>query len=353
MSQFSEEKGKRREEGERNRAKVERGKSNSPHFSSIGPAARVSAIVAEHPTLALTGILIVLVLVTGIVEPNYLSVSGARNTLLQAAPLGILAGAQTILMLSGGIDLSVTMIATGSAYVAANQSPNGAVIAILLGVVVGLVVGSANGVGVAVFRVNPLIMTLAMSGILLGLFTAWAQTILQGSTQVGPFIKLVGAGSFLGNRVPYSVVVWALVAAGLIWLLRRTGWGRLLYAIGDNEVAARLAGVRVWQVRITAYLVAGVLGSISGILLGGRTGAVDLQLANAFLLPSVAAAVIGGTSIFGGVGGYAGTIVGALILSVLNSMLTFLNVGQAIQQVVYGTIVLALAWGYAGLTRRA
>jgi ribose transport system permease protein len=96
-----------------------------------------------------------------------------------------------------------------------------------------------------------------------------------------------------------------------------------------------------------------MLGSIGGILLGGRNGSVDMQLANAFLLPSIAAVVIGGTSIFGGVGGYTGTILGALILSVLNSMLTFLNVGQAIQQVVYGAIVLALAWGYASLTRRS
>jgi ribose transport system permease protein len=191
-----------------------------------------------------------------------------------------------------------------------------------------------------------------MAGILLGLFTAWTQTILQGSTQVANFIRVVGTGSFLGNRIPYGVVVWALIAAVLIWLLRRTGWGRLLYAIGDNDVAVRLAGVQVWQVRITAYAMAGMLASVSGILLAGRTGAVDLQLASAFLLPSVAAAVIGGTSIFGGVGGYTGTILGALILSVLNSMLTFLNAGQAIQQVVYGTIVLVLAWGYASLTRR-
>jgi ribose transport system permease protein len=192
---------------------------------------------------------------------------------------------------------------------------------------VGLVAGTTNGIGVAVFRVNPLIMTLAMAGILLGLFTAWTQTILQGSTQVASFIRVVGTGSFLGNRIPYGVVVWALIAAVLIWLLKRTGWGRLLYAIGDNDVAVRLAGVQVWQVRITAYAVAGMLASISGILLAGRTGAVDLQLAT-------------------------GTILGALILSVLNSMLTFLNAGQAIQQVVYGTIVLVLAWGYASLTRR-
>ncbi len=314
---------------------------------------RLRAAVAANPTLILGGVLALLILVTGLIEPDYLSLNGARSSLLQAAPLGILAGAQTVLMLTGGIDLSVTMIATGSAYVAANQSPQGAAIAILLGLTVGLIVGSANGVGVALFRVNPLIMTLAMSGIMLGLFTAWTQTILRGSTQVAPFIKLLGAGSFLGNRFPYSVVVWVVVALILIGLLKRTGWGRLLYAIGDNEVAVRLAGVRSWQVRITAYIVAGILSSISGILLAGRTGAVDLQLANAFLLPSVAAAVIGGTSIFGGVGGYTGTILGALILSVLNSMLTFLNVGQDIQQVVYGAIVLTLAWGYASLTFRS
>ncbi len=308
-------------------------------------------IISEYPALILTGVLIILIFVTGLIEPDYLSVKGIRNTLLQAAPLGILAGAQTILMLTGGIDLSVTMIATGSAYVAANQSPNGAAIAILLGLVVGLVAGSANGIGVSVFRVNPLIMTLAMSGILLGLFTAWTQTILQGSTQVADFIKLMGTGSFFGNRIPYSVVVWVIIALGLIWLLKRSGWGRLLYAIGDNEIAVRLAGVRAWQVRITAYAVAGMLSSISGLLLAGRTGAVDLQLANAFLLPSIAAAVIGGTSIFGGVGGYTGTIIGALILSVLNSILTFLNIGQDIQQIVYGLIILVLAWGYAGLTQ--
>jgi ribose transport system permease protein len=136
-------------------------------------------------------------------------------------------------------------------------------------------------------------------------------------------------------------------------LLNRSGWGRLLYAVGDNETAVRLAGVRVWLVRLSAYVMAGLLGATAGILLAGRTGAVDLQLASAFLLPSVAAAVIGGTSIFGGVGTYTGTILGALIISVLNSMLTFLNVGQAVQQVVYGSIVLTLAWGYASLTRRA
>ncbi|MFM7582384.1 MAG: ABC transporter permease [Caldilinea sp.] len=308
--------------------------------------------LAENPLVALFVVFLGLFLLTGAVQPNFLSINGVRNTLLQAAPLGILAAAQTTLMLTGGIDLSVAMIATGAAYVAANQSPNGAGVALLAGVLVGLLIGSVNGIGVALFRVNPLIMTLAMSGILLGLFTAWTQTVLAGSTQMAPFIKLLGGGAWMGS-VPYSVLVWGGVTLLVFWLFRRSGWGRLLYAIGDNERAVRLAGVRVWQVRLSAYMLSGMLAAIAGMLLGGRTGAVDLQLAGAFLLPSVAAAVIGGTSIFGGVGGYTGTILGALILSVLNSLLTFLNVGQAIQQMVYGSIVLALAWGYASLMRRS
>ena len=322
----------------------------NPTEDAASTLTQVRLFLAERSSVALTGVLLVLVIATGIIEPNYLSFAGLRNTLLLAAPLGILAASQTVLMLTGGIDLSVAMIATGAAYVAGNQSPQGAAVAILLGLLVGVLSGAANGIGVGVFRVNPLIMTLAMGAILLGLFTQWSQSFLSGSTKVAPFISTLGAGSFLDNRVPYSVLVWAGISVMRLLLLHRSGFGRVIFGIGDNQVAMRLAGVRVWQVQIAVYTLAGVLAAVAGILLAGRTGAVDLQLASTFLLPSVAAAVIGGTSIYGGTGSYVGTILGALILSVLNSMLTFLNTGQAVQQIVYGSIVLFLAWGYAQLT---
>jgi ribose transport system permease protein len=325
--------------------------SNTPTIEmEVLPDSKWRTALRDHPLLVLGIVLIALVIATAIIEPRYLSVSGLRNTVLIAAPLGIMAAAQTILMLTGGIDLSVGMIATAAAYVAGNQSPNGAGIAIVLGLLVGVVAGSINGVGVGVFRVNPLIMTLAMSAILLGLFTALSFTVLQGSTTVAQFIKTIGGGSFLGNRVPYNALVWAAVSLLIIYGLRRTGLGRLLYAVGDNPIAVRLAGIRIWQVQIAAYAIAGLLAALAGILLAGRTGAVDLQLAVNFLLPSVAAAVIGGTSIFGGIGSYSGTILGALILGVLTTMLTFLDAGQAIQQIVYGGIVLGLAWLYARVT---
>jgi len=321
----------------------------APATDRVGPG----AWLATHPTAVLALVLVVLVVVTGLIEPAYLSVDGLRNTLLLAVPLALMAGGQTLALLTGGIDLSVAITATGAAYVAGNQSPNGALVAILLGLSVGLVVGIVNGVGVGVFRVNPLIMTLGMSGILLGLFTSWAQTVLQGSTNVAPLIRTLGAGSFAGGLVPWNVVVGAVLAGLLILLLTRTGFGRMVYAVGDNPLAARLAGVRVWQVLLAVYVLCALLAAVAGILLAGRNGSVDLQLASSLLLPSVAAAVIGGTSIFGGWGGYPGTILGALILGVLDRMLTYLGAGEAIRFTLYGLIVLGLSILYARLTRNA
>jgi ribose transport system permease protein len=320
------------------------------------PESRVATSMrwlAARPTLVLIGVLIALILITTAIEPNYLSVTGLRNTAVFAVPIGILAASQTILMLTAGIDLSVAMIATGAAYVAANRSPSGAVGAILLGLLVGVVAGSANGIGVGVFRVNPLIMTLAMAGILLGLFTSWAQTIFSGATQAVGFIRTLGGGSTLDGRLPWAVLVWVAVAVAVIYMLRGTGFGRMLYALGDNPVATRLSGVRSWQVLLVAYMLSGLFAAIAGILLAGRVGNVDLSLAGFLLLPSVAATVIGGTSIFGGSGTYTGTILGALILGVLQSMLTFLNAGVAVQQIIYGLIVVILAWLYAVIARAA
>lgn len=311
---------------------------------------RVFETLRTRPVLVLTIVLLVLVVVTTIVQPSYLSVRGLRNTLIIAVPLALVAGSQTMCMLTGGIDLSVAITATGAAYVAGSLSSAGTTTAILLGLAVGLVVGFVNGVGVGVFKVHPIIMTLGMSSILLGLFTSWAQGLLQGSTTVTPTIRMLGAGT-IGGVVPVSVVLLVVAAGGLLFLQNRTGLGRMLFAVGDNEHAARLAGVRSWQVILATYVLASLLAAVAGILLAGRSGSVDLQLAGGLLMPSVAAAVIGGTSIFGGWGGYAGTLIGALILGVLTSLLTFLNAGQATQQVIYGGIVLALAILYSRLTK--
>jgi ribose transport system permease protein len=301
---------------------------------------------ADRPTLALIGVLVVLVVANGLIDRNFLSLSQLRNTLLVTAPLALLAGGQTLCMLTGGIDLSVAMTATAAAYVTGVQSSEGAVLAIVAGLLVGIAVGLVNGLAIGIFHVNPLIMTLGMSGILTGLLTVGSQTFLGGATRMSELVLELGSGTIVGP-IPWNLVVWLLLGGALVVGLRRTGLGRLIYAVGDNRVACRLAGVRVWQVEVAVYTLCALLAAVAGILIGGRSGSVDLQLAGGFLLPSVAAAVIGGTSILGGIGGYTGTILGAVILAVLDTMLNLLNFDEALKQVLYGFIILALAWAYA------
>jgi len=308
-------------------------------------------LLVDRPAVALSGVLLLLYVITGLFAPGMFTFNGVRSTLLLACPLAILAASQTICMLTGGIDLSTVMTANFAAYVAANQSGQGPVVALGLALCVGLAVGLVNGIGVGVFKVNPLIMTLGMASVLLGVVTVGlvGDGFLSGSTRILPVLRTVASGTLFGP-VPNNVLVWALVAAGLIFGLSRTGLGRSVYAVGDNPIACRLAGVRIWQVLLAVYVLSAVLAALGGLLFSGISGSVGPDQTNAYLLPSVAAAVIGGTSILGGVGGYTGTILGALILTVLNRLLLTLDTTEAFRQILYGLIVLALAWVYVRLT---
>ena len=162
-------------------------------------------------------------------------------------------------------------------------------------------------------------------------------------------VRDVGSGTLTGP-LPKNLIVWAGVAVVLVLGLRSSGLGRMIYAVGDNPIACRLAGVRVWQVLLAVYVLSGLLAATGGLLFSGATGSVGVDQTNSYLLPAVAATVIGGTSILGGTGGYSGTILGALILTVLNRLLLRLDVSEAFKQMLYGVIVLALAWLYVRLT---
>lgn len=307
--------------------------------------------MAEKPVIALTVVLVVLYLATAAQDPSLFTSQGLRSILLLACPLAIMAAAQTICMLTGGIDLSVAMIANFAAYIAANQAGAGPFVSLGLAFLVGATVGLINGIGVGVFRVHSLIMTLGMSSILVGVVTIGivGDGFLSGSTSLLPFVTWIGSGNLIGP-IPANTIVLVLVAVAMIYGLRQTGLGRTIYALGDNEPAVRLAGVRTWQVQIAVYVVAGVLAALAGLMFSGISGSVGPDQTNGYLLPSVAAAVIGGTSILGGVGGMGGTIVGAFILTVLNRLLLGLDTTEAVRQVIYGVIVLALAWVYVRIT---
>lgn len=301
--------------------------------------------------VALAVILLLLFLLLDIVSPGYLSAHSLSSTFQLAAVLGIMAGGQTLVLLTAGVDLSVASTASAAAYVMASYNhAHGATAGILAGLLVGVLVGLVNGLGIGVFGAPPLIMTLGVGGVVGGLLTVYVVESNAEAPVVPAAVGNLGGGMFL-HYIPWSaLLVWLPLSLILIFGLRYSGLGRAIIAVGDNPIACRLTGVRVWQVLIATYTICGFLAALGGIVLGGLDGAVDQGLATTYLLTSVAAVVLGGTSVFGGTGGYGGTILGVLILQVLDTLLTVVNAQQWVRDVLYGAIILVLTWAYARLT---
>ncbi|MGH3079588.1 MAG: ABC transporter permease [Gaiellaceae bacterium] len=303
----------------------------------------------DNPVIVLVGVLVLLFVLTDLVNRNevgepFVTWNQLSTTLLVAAPLGMIAAGQTLVMLTGGVDLSVAFTATAAAFAISWQGGNGTVEGILAGLAVGLGIGLVNGIGVGIFQVNPLIMTLGTSSVTFGLLSIYAGKAFE--KVVPDLVSTLGSERFF-DYLPANLILWVVLAAALILGLRYTGYGRMLYAVGDNPIAARLAGVRVWQVLVLVYALCGLFSAVGGLLLVGFTNNPDLGLATPYLLQSVAAVVIGGTSILGGWGSYSGTIVGALILTVLGSLLTLLDAEEWQRQVIYGAIIIVLTAIYA------
>jgi ribose transport system permease protein len=306
---------------------------------------RLRRLMSDQPLIPLIVLLIVLVIILQILRPGIVNERWIANTIKFAIPLAILAGCQTMTMLTGGIDLSVATVATMAAFITATQSPvHGPAVAMLLALVPALLIGCANGIGVGIFRVHPLIMTLGTSLIGTGFLQVYQRTVIATGTAIPPSLAWLATGVTYG--IPNALLLFVPVAAFIVFTLRRTGFGRLLYAVGDNEKAARLSGVLYWQVILALYILSGLLAGITGLLYLGLIKAPSLSLAEPLLLPSVAAAVIGGTSIFGGRGGYSGAIVGALILAVLTTLLTVLQMPEGARRILFGLIVLAVSAAY-------
>lgn len=304
----------------------------------------------DRPTVPLLILLAILAIAFIGLNPRTNVTEWVASTLRAAIPLAILAGCQTIVMLTGGIDLSVAATASMSAFVAASLlEQQGLAVALIVPIVIAVIIGVINGIGSGVFRVHPLIMTLGMGLVVFGASNAWQLLTVKTSSGVPAEIRWIGSATVLGF-LPVSLLVFVPLALIIVVGLRRTGYGRLLYAIGDNPIAARLSGARSWQVLVVLYAISAVLAAIAGYLISGFTNVASVTLADSYLLPSVAAAVIGGTSIFGGRGGYTGTIVGALILTVATSLLFSLGFPEAVRQILFGLLIVLVAAGYARVT---
>ncbi|WP_197917373.1 ABC transporter permease [Thiosulfatihalobacter marinus] len=324
------------------------------------PLVRFGRFLRDNPVIPLVVFLFVLVAVLEIMRPGIvtpfragrdgvISTFWLGNLIKFAIPLAMLAACQVLTMLTAGIDLSAGIVATVAAFVCATLSSIwGVGPAVATALLAGLVVGVVNGIGVGLVRVHPLIMTLGTGLIATGVLQVYQRLVINAGSEIPGFLTWLGTGRTLA--MPNGLFLFVPFALFIFWLMRFTGFGRLLFALGSNENAAKLSGVRAWQVYVALYALSGVIAALAGLLYLGIIRQTSLSLANPLMLPSVAAAVIGGTSIFGGRGSYAGAIVGALIIRVLDTMLTLMQMPEGARTVLFGLIILAVTAIYVRIT---
>ena len=312
---------------------------------------KIKRMIFGNPLIPLILLLLGLIAALEVMQPGIVNIGWLSNTVRFTIPLAMLAACQTATMLTGGIDLSAGTVATITAFITATLSAQyGVPAAMLIAFVCALLAGSINGFGIAFCRVHPLIMTLGTGLIGMGCLLVYQRHFISTGTEIPELLIWLGTGRTLG--LPNGLFLFLPFSVLLIWAQQHTGFGRLLYAVGSNSTAARLSGVRVGQVYLALYTLSSAIAGLTGLLYLGLVKTPSLSLALPLDLPSVAAAVVGGTSIFGGRGGYGGTIVGALILTVLATMLTLLQMPEGARRVLFGAIILAVTALHVRLTEK-
>lgn len=296
------------------------------------------------PPLAALLLAVGLFILGGVLRPGFVSFNQGVNIVRLAAFLGIIAAGQTLVIISGnaGIDLSVGAIVTLGAILVFRyvDGQNGRVLpALALALSVGAAIGFVNGVGITFLSIPPLVMTLGMAGVVQGLILAVTQGQLVGDP--APIMsELISEPLILG--IPGVVIIWAILG-GLMWLLlERTRYGKQLFGIGVNRRTSRFSGVRVPLMVLATYSLSGLLAALGGFMVLGFTGSVFLNLGDRYLFPSIAAVVVGGTILAGGEGSYFGTMSGALVLTLITSLLTAVQLPEAARLIVLGAILLVL-----------
>jgi ribose transport system permease protein len=309
------------------------------------PLQSLASVIGRVPPALLALILaVVLFFAGGLLNPNFVNPNQAVNIIRLAAFLGIIAAGQTLVIISGneGIDLSVGGVVTLAAILVYRISDgNDALLLPALGVALlaGALIGVINGLGIIVINIPPLVMTLGMTGVIQGAILVVTEGELIGDTP--PLLaQVIAAPGPLG--IPGVVMVWVVLGLLMWLLLERTTYGKQLFAIGVNRRTARLSGVRVPQVVIATYALSGMLAAFGGFVLLGFTQTVFLNLGGPYLFPSIAAVVVGGTLLAGGKGGYFGTMSGALVLTLIESLLRAAQLQEAYQLMVFGLILLVL-----------
>ncbi|PJI42249.1 ABC transporter permease [Ferrovibrio sp.] len=295
--------------------------------------------------IALAFILVILLIGTGytlsttgtapLLSPNYL-----LQQLQIGAFLGICAAGIMMVILLGHIDLSIPWTLTAAAMTA---TAIGGDLAVPTALAVGVAVGLVNGIGVAWLRIPSMIFTLGVDTVLRGLMVAQTGGFAPQDTAT-PLMVFLAKERLLG--IPAAIFVWAAVSLAIVVILTRTGFGRAIYATGSREAAAYLSGIRTRWVIVGAFVVSGVCAAIAGILLAGYSAKAYQGMGNVYLLPAIAAVVLGGTHILGGRGRYVGTLIGVILIVLLNSVLSIMQMPEAGRQIIYGGVIIAMLLVY-------
>ena len=293
--------------------------------------------------------LAVMIIALSLLSDKFLTLANGRNILLQIAVNLCLSIGMTLVILTGGIDLSVGAILGFAGAFAAGLLKNGLTLkcfgvvlqftpfgAMVAGLLAGLGLGLINGVTITRFRLPPFVATLGMLSIARGFTMLWTGGF--PITDLGPQFGFIGAGFWLG--VPMAVWISALLVALFVIISRRTILGRYIYAVGGSEKAAAFSGLNVNRIKLWVYALGGGLAAIAGLIVSARLDAADPKAGLGYELDSIAAVVIGGTSLSGGRGSILGTVLGCLIIGVLNNGLFLLDVSPFWQQVVKGIVIL-------------
>ena len=287
---------------------------------------------------------ILLLLVVGsFYSTSFLSPEYLLQQLKVASFLGVIATGMMLVVLMGQIDLSVPwVVSTGAmmACAAAAYGPIGAALAIPFGVLCGVLIGLVSGFGVAYLRIPSMIVTLATNAVAQGLMVVYTGGFSPQDSAT-PAMRWLATGALI-PAVPNAVIVWALIGAAMVFILTRTTFGRSVYAIGNRERAAYLSGIDTRRVVLIAFAVAGGLSAFGGVLLAGYASKAAQSMGDAYLLPAIAAVVLGGTSILGGRGSYLGTVAGVILITLLQSILSVMQMPEAGRQITYGIVIVAM-----------
>jgi len=315
----------------------------------------MSTFLARNRLIVLAYVgMLVLLAVTTFFSPGFLSESNLRSSVVLAAFIGIVALGQTFVIIGGGIDLSVPWVLNCAAILMAIFCGGQDLPLVWAGpllLAAGALIGLVNGVGVALFGVPAIIMTLATNVILQGLIVIYTGGL--PTPQAPEMIRYLAVGRI--GPVPVIGILWAVLAIVASLLLSKTAFGRYVYAVGSSATVAAFSGVPAARTTIVTYMLSGTTAALAGMLLTGYSGQAYLGMGDPYLFTSIAAVAIGGASILGGSGHYLGTIAGALVLTVLAGLLPALGLSTGALMVVYGVVILVTVTigsdAFAGLLR--